>query len=219
MAEAYKKRLPAMFRDWRKLWHDDSMPIVYAQIAYGEGKPHQGDPSDSTGAELREAQLQTLSVPHTAMIVTHDLVTPTDNVHYLDKLPVGNRMALAALATVYGKQNEYSGPVYRQITINGGKARLSFDHAASGLVAHGEKLGGFAIAGEDRKWVWADARIEGDSVIVESATVPHPVAVRYSWADTPCGANLYNKAGLPAPGFRTDTWPMLTTGVYWVQKN
>jgi sialate O-acetylesterase len=168
---------------------------------------------------LREAQFQTASSPHTAMIVTHDLVTPSDNVHYLDKLPVGQRMALAALGTVYGKSIEYSGPVYHHVEFKGGKARITFDHVGGGLIARGDKLGGFALAGADRKWVWANAHIHGDSVIVESLAIPNPVAVRYAWTDTPCGANLFNKAGLPASGFRTDKWPLTTAGVQWVQKN
>ncbi len=213
-AEAYKIMLPSMIRGWRNAWHDNALPFVIAQIACTNGKPHQGPPKESAMAELRDAQLQTAATLPAGMIVTYDLVKPTDDIHYGDKIPVGNRMALAALGTFYGRQIDYSGPLYREAKIEGAKVRLSFDHLGGGLVVHGEKLGGFAIAGEDRQWTWADARIDGDTVVVESAAVPHPAAVRYAWTDTPCGANLFNRAGLPASGFRTDHWPYITKGAH-----
>ena len=218
-AEAYRRRFPALIQNWRDLWSDPKMPFLYVQIAFGTGKPFEGNPGDpAASAELREAQLLTLAVPHTAMIAAYDLPRPDDNVHYLDKLPVGHRLALAALGTVYGKNVETSGPMFRKMELNGAKARLFFDHIGGGLVAKGGTLKGFAIAGGDRKWVWAEAEIEGDCVLVRSAAVSNPVAVRYSWANGPVGANLFNKAGLPAPTFRTDNWPLSTAGVGWVQE-
>lgn len=218
MAAEYRRRFPALIQNWRELWKDPDMPFLFVQIAYGSGDRFQGEPGDNAGAELKEAQQLTLSVPHTAMVVTNDLMKPGDNVHYLDKLPVGNRLAQAALATVYGQAVECSGPVYLNQKIEGGKIRLFFDHA-SGLAAKDGKLGGFAIAGADKKWVWADAEIDGKTVVVSSAKVPNPVAVRYSWAESPCGGNLVNQAGLPSPVFRTDNWPLVTQGVMWDQKN
>ena len=217
-AEAYRARFAAMIRDWRATWADESLPIIFAQIATSNGQPHQGPPGDAPQGELRESQASALSIPHTSMIVTLDLPRPNDDVHYLDKLPVGHRFALAALADVYGQKIEGSGPLYKSQKIEASAIRLSFDHA-DGLRAKGDKLGGFAIAGADKKWVWADAKIDGSTVLVSSPQVAKPVAVRYAWTATPCGANLYNGAGLPAPCFRTDDWPMTTTGRIGVTKN
>jgi sialate O-acetylesterase len=200
-----------MIHDWRATWSDDSLPIIFAQIATSNGQLHQGPPIDSRQGELREAQAMALSLPHTAMIVTQDLPRPNDDVHYLDKLPVGHRFALAALAQVYGEKIESSGPTYRGLKSENGALRLSFDHAV-GLHAKNGALGGFAIAGTDQKWVWGEAKIDGDTVIVTSPLVEKPVAVRYAWTATPCGANLYNEADLPAPCFRTDDWPISTAG-------
>ncbi len=218
MAEAYRKRFPALIANWRELWKEPNLPFIFAQIAYGSGNRYQGQPGDFAGAELKEAQTMTLSVPNTAMIVTDDLMKPGDDVHYPNKLPVGQRFALAALATVYGKAGEYSGPIYKNSKVENGKIRLTFDHA-KGLKAREGKLGGFAIAGEDHKWAWADAEIDGETVVVSSKDVPQPVAVRYSWAESPCGGNLVNGSDLPAAVFRTDDWPMVTAGSIFDQKN
>jgi sialate O-acetylesterase len=212
-AAAYRARFPAMIRDWRALWGDPALPFIYAQISHGSGRPSGAPPGDSDQAELREAQTLALSVPGTAMIVTHDLIRPDDDVHYKDKLPVGRRFALAALSSVYGdKTVEAGGPVYRGMEIAEGAVRLSFDRAAGLRTKDGAAPGGFAIAGADKKWVWAGARIDGGTVVVSSPAVPKPVAVRYGWSAQPCGANLVNGAGLPAPTFRTDDWPLLSEG-------
>lgn len=220
MAEAYGHRFPLMIGNWRTLWGDPDMPFLYVQIAYGKGDLYTGEPAENAGAELKQMQLETMVVPHTAMVVTDDLMKPGDNVHYLDKLPVGHRLARAALATVYGKDIAYSGPVYKAQRIEGNKIRLTFDFAKTGLATRdGGKPGGFTIAGADRKWVKAEAVIEGDTVVVSSPQVPQPVAVRYSWAEQPSGGNLINKDGLPSPVFRTDNWPLITSGVLWEQKN
>lgn len=220
MAEAYRHRFPLMIQNWRALWKEPELPFLYVQIAYGKGDLYTGEPGDNRGAELKQAQLETLAVPHTAMVVTDDLMKPGDDVHYPDKLPVGHRLARAALAKVYGKDVAYSGPIYKAQRVEGDKIRLAFDFAQSGLATrNGEKPGGFTIAGADRKWVNADAVIDGETVVVSSPAVTKPVAVRYSWAEQPSGGNLINKAGLPSPVFRTDNWPMITSGVLWEQKN
>lgn len=210
-AELYRRRFPIMIRDWRALWSDPSLPFIFAEIAYSNGKPWTSASADSPQAELRESQQAGLALPHTAMISTYDLVRPGDDVHYLDKLPVGERFAQAALAVAYGRQEKWHGPVFRGAERDGHALRVRFDDA-DGLQARGGAPGGFAIAGADRKWVWAEARIAGDTVLVSHPAVPEPVAVRYNWVGTPCGANLANAAGLPAEGFRSDDWPLTTTG-------
>ena len=133
------------------------------------------------------------------------------DIHPKDKQTVGKRLALSAEAIAYGRKVEYAGPVYKSMSpANGGSAiRLTFDHIGGGLTAKGEKLTGFAIAGDDKKFVWADATIDGKTVVVSSPEVPHPTAVRYAWHINPV-CNLYNKAGLPASPFRTDDWPSIT---------
>jgi sialate O-acetylesterase len=164
-----------------------------------------GEPEESQWAELREAQLLTLELPHTAMAVTIDIGEATD-IHPKNKQEVGRRLALAAEATVYYRDTEFSGPLPGGSQQEDGKIRLSFRHAEGLKATDGGKLKGFAIAGEDRKFVWADTSIEGDHIIVSSPKVPKPVAVRYAWADNP-ECNLTNAAGLPASPFRTDDWP------------
>jgi sialate O-acetylesterase len=154
---------------------------------------------------MREAALQTLSVPNTAMAVTIDLGEWND-IHPDNKKDVGERLALAAQKLVYGgKKLVSSGPLYQSSRIDGTKIILSFTNTGSGLTAiDAEELNQFAIAGADKNFVWAKARIEGDKVVVWSEEVPEPKYVRYAWADNPVGANLYNKEGLPASPFRTD---------------
>jgi sialate O-acetylesterase len=204
----YQKLFPALIADWRQKWNQCDFPFLYVQLAsFMETKDQ---PSDSNWAELREAQLKTLSVPNTAMAVTIDIGEWND-IHPLNKEDVGKRLALAARKLAYGEDVVYSGPIYQSMKTNGGKITLTFTHTGGGLVAKGGKLRYFAVAGPDKKFVWANAKIEGDKVIVWSDSVPNPVAVRYAWADDPEGANLYNKAGsashtayLPASPFKTD---------------
>jgi len=160
-----------------------------------------------------------LQVPNTAMIVTHDLVRPDDDVHYKDKIPVGRRFARAALHLAYGRDIPYTGPICREALVEGGHIRLLFDHLCGGLESRGGPLGGFCIAGADREWTWADARIDGDTVIVNSSQVAQPAAVRYAWSKYRCGANLFNKAGLPTPTFCTDTWPLTSRGKLVIEKD
>jgi sialate O-acetylesterase len=167
------------------------------------------EPGDSAWAELREAQTMTLSLRNTGMAVIID-VGEANNIHPRNKEAVGERLALWALARDYGMKIEFSGPLYKSSSAERNGIRIRFDHADAGLATlSGQDAKGFAIAGDDHKFVWANARIEGNTVFVWSDAVAHPVAVRYAWADNP-ECNLINKAGLPASPFRTDNWPVTT---------
>lgn len=199
----YKQLLPALITDWRNKWQEGDLPFIYAQLP--NFMEVQYTPSESQWAELREAQLLSLSVPNTAMAVTIDLGEWND-IHPLDKKDVGDRLALGAAKIAYGDQQLVSsGPLFRLAKIEGGKIVISFSNTGSGLMAKdGGELQQFAIAGADKKFVWANAVIDGDKVIVSSHEIPNPKYVRYAWADNPEGANLCNKEGLPASPFRTD---------------
>jgi sialate O-acetylesterase len=206
-AYQYRELFPAMIRDWRRNWGAGQFPFLFVQLAnFMARKP---DPGESAWAELREAQLMTLSLPKTGMAVIIDIGDAND-IHPKNKQDVGLRLALAAERIAYKQNVAYSGPMYRSMTIEGSTIRLRFKDTDGGLVAKdGPGLKGFAIAGEDKRFVWADAQIEGNTVVVWSDQVPKPVAVRYAWADNP-ECNLYNGAGLPASPFRTDDWPGTT---------
>jgi sialate O-acetylesterase len=199
-AYQYRKLFPAMIEDWRKKWND-SFPFLYVQLAnFMERKPF---PSESSWSELREIQLMTLSVSDTAMAVAID-IGDEKNIHPLNKQDVGLRLSLAALSKVYGKDIIYSGPIYKSMKIEDNKIRLYFEHIGGGLkIGSGNELKGFAIAGKDKKFYWANAIIDGDTVIVSNENVTKPYVVRYAWADNP-ECNLYNKENLPASPFRTD---------------
>jgi len=199
-AGQYRELLAAMIQDWRVRFGQPDFPFLIVQLA-NYSKP-VAKPGESNWAELREAQSQVAeTVPHTGMAVAIDIGEAAD-IHPKNKKEAGRRLALVALAKVYGKRLEYSGPVFQSIRVEGSAIRVRFSHNAGGLVAKGGPLRQFAIAGSDGKFVWADARIERDTVVVSSSGVPHPAAVRYGWAHNPEGANLYNKAGLPASPFR-----------------
>lgn len=199
----YEKLLPALIQDWRKKWNDPNIPFLYVQLPnFMEAQYH---PSESNWAILREAALKTLSVPNAAMAVSIDLGEWND-IHPENKKDVGERLALAARKLAYGEKGLIaSGPLYQSATIDGEKIIVSFTNTGSGLITNnGEAPGYFSIAGSDKKFVWAEAKIEGNKVIVSSNGVDHPLYVRYAWADNPFGANLYNAEGLPASPFRTD---------------
>jgi sialate O-acetylesterase len=192
------------------------MPFFYVQLP-GLGGASKNPTDDSqyneSWNELRDAQWRGLDEPRTAMITAIDL--GDGNIHPANKQDVGARLALAARAVALGEKIEYSGPLYSGFKVEGGKIRVKFTHTGAGLVAKDTPDGvltRFAIAGSDRNYVWAEARIEGDTVVVWNDTVPAPVAVSYAWAINPTGANLYNKDGLPAAPFRSDDWPMRTLG-------
>lgn len=198
----YQKLFPTMVADWRQRWNQGDFPFLYVQLASFMATKDQ--PSESNWAELRESQLKCLSVPNTAMVVITDIGEWND-IHPLNKEDVGKRLALAAENIAYGEKDVvYSGPIYKSMTTDGNKITLTFTDIDGGLFAKGGELKYFAIAGPDKKFVWAKAEIEGDKIIVSSDEVANPVAVRYAWADNPDIANLYNKAGLPASPFRTD---------------
>lgn len=206
-AYQYRSLLPALIQGWRQAWGEGNFPFLIVQLPnYGTRRP---EPSESAWSELREAQLMTLRVPNTGLAVTIDLGEAL-NLHPLRKREVGERLALWALGTTYGKHIVYSGPLYQSMKVQGDQIRIQFDHVGTGLEARGgEVLRGFAIAGADRVFRWANARIDGDDAIVSSPDVPAPVAVRYAWGDNP-DCNLYNKEGLPASPFRTDAWTEIT---------
>jgi sialate O-acetylesterase len=206
-AYQYRELFPTTIKSWWNNWGQGDFPFLFVQLA--NFMDVKDAPGDSAWAELREAQTMTLDMPNTGMAVIIDIGDARD-IHPKNKQDVGQRLALWALANTYGKDVVYSGPLYKSMEKNGDKIILRFDHCGGGLLAQGgEPLKGFAIAGEDHKFVWADAKIEGDTVVVASGMVANPLAVRYAWADNPI-CNLYNKAGLPASPFRTDTWPGVT---------
>ena len=203
----YRKIMPVMIADWRKLFAQGDFPFYIVSLpAFHK---HSDIPIDDTWAETRESQaLVAASVHNSCLAVTIDTGDP-DNIHPKDKLPVGERLAFCALAKQYRKKVVYSGPTLALVHRLPGSIRLKFKHTDGGLFVKGDKLGEFAIAGEDQKWYWADARIHGNTVIVSSPSVPEPKAVRYAWQGNPA-ATLFNGAGLPAVPFRTDTWPGIT---------
>jgi sialate O-acetylesterase len=208
-AHRYRVLFPAMVKSWRDRWNQGEFPFLFVQLAPFMKIEEQ--PQQSAWAELREAQLMTLSKsPNTAMAVITDAGDEKD-IHPKPKKPVGERLALAARALAYGEKIEYSGPVFESMITSGPRAILRFKHTGEGLEARGEKLTGFAIAGEDKKFYNAEAKIEGDTVIVSNPKVETPVAVRFGWANYPV-VNLWNKNGLPASPFRTDTWTGVTEG-------
>jgi sialate O-acetylesterase len=207
-AYQYRTLFPVMIEDWRKAWGEGDFPFLFVQLA--NFMPAQTQPAEASAwAELREAQLMALKLPKTGMAVILD-VGEAGDIHPKDKQTVGARLALAARAIAYGQDVVYSGPVYDAMKVEGNKAVLSFKHVGSGLEAKGGgELKGFAIAGADKKFVWADAQVVGDTVVCSSPDVAQPAAVRYDWANNPIG-NFYNKEGLPATPFRTDDWPGVT---------
>ena len=214
-AVQYHALFPAMIADWRGRWGEGDFPFLLVQLAPFMGIAHT--PEDTGWALLREAQRQTtLTVPHTGMAVITD-VGDSSNIHPVRKEPVGRRLALAALGLVYGQKIEYSGPLYGSMRVDGGKIALHLTHAQNlhtvavldgdgKEVAAAGPLTGFTLAGADRKYVNADAIINGDTVIVSSPQVLQPQAVRFGWANYPL-VNLYNSAGLPASPFQTDPFP------------
>jgi sialate O-acetylesterase len=199
-----------LITNWRNKWGYE-IPFFWVQLA--NFMEPSATPVDSDWAELREAQSVTTALPQTGQAVIID-IGEADDIHPRNKQDVGYRLALAALKTTYGKDIVYTGPVYQSMKIEGNKIILTFSNIGSGLKAN-DKYGylkSFAIAGSDKKFVWAKAYVEGDKVIVYSDSITNPVAVRYAWGNNPDDANLYNKEKLPASPFRTDTWKGVTEG-------
>lgn len=206
-AYQYRSLFPTLIQDWRRQWNQGNFPFLFVQLAnFMATKPK---PTDDSWAELREAQLMALSLPKTGMAVAIDIGDAVD-IHPKNKQDVGNRLALAARGLFYGEKLVYSGPIYNSMQIEGDKIRIKFLYTGSGLMSKGnQELKGFAIAGPNKKFYWAKAAIDGNAVLVSSENVPNPVAVRYAWAANPI-CNLYNKEGLPASPFRTDSFLCIT---------
>jgi sialate O-acetylesterase len=200
--QEYEQLMLALMNDWRNKWNQGVLPFLYVQLP--GFMDYNYLPSESGWAMLRESQLKALSAPNSAMTVAIDLGEWND-IHPDNKKDVGERMALAALKLAYGENIVYSGPLYKTATVEGNRISISFEHTGGGLVTNdGEEPGDFAIAGADKKFVWAKAKIEGNKIIVWSNEIAQPLYVRYAWADNPVHPNLYNKEGLPASPFRTD---------------
>ena len=182
---------------WRKQWGQGDFPFYFVQLAAQD--------ANSNRPEVRESQAQALKVPNTAMAVAMDLGEKT-NVHPKNKQDLGDRLARIARANVYGEKIEYCGPMYESMQVEGNSIRVKFTHVGGGLVAKGGPLKWFQVAGPDKKFVDATARIDGNTIVVSAPGVSAPVAVRYAWYRWSEGANLYNADGLPAPQFRSDEW-------------
>ncbi len=196
--EQYDVLFPVLIANWRERWQNRDLSFHYVQIApydYGE---------EIRSQRLRESQMKALTVPHTGMVVTLDIGNP-GNIHPANKQEVGRRLALWALAKDYQKKLTYSGPIYKSMEIKDDEIFISFEYTENGLWSEDKKLENFIIAGEDRNFKKADARIEGDKLVVSHPDITHPVAVRYAWSNT-AEATLFNKEGLPASTFRTDNW-------------
>lgn len=201
--QQYRDLFTEMTKNWRQLFDCGNLPFYYVQL------PNYGkisfEPHDSAWARLRDSQFAALSLPDTAMAVTIDVGDPND-IHPQNKSEVGRRLSLIALNKIYNKNMPCSGPVYKGHYIENDKIRVFFDHIENGLIAKTTLDRQFSIAGNDKKFVWARAVIDRNSVLVYSPQINHPKAVRYLWADSPLGCGLYNSAGLPAAPFKTDDW-------------
>jgi len=209
-AYQYQTLFPTLIRDWRARWKQEDLPFLFVQLA--NYQPDQPQPADYEWAELREAQRRTLSLPNTGMVVATDL-GDRDNIHPRNKQDVGHRLALAARHVAYNDQQvTYSGPTFEKMETKDNTLRLTFGNLGGGLVLKapgGDYLKGFAIAGVDHHFHWAQGHLEGNTLVLSSKEVPQPKDVRYDWSNNPY-PNLYNKAGLPASPFRTDEWPGIT---------
>ncbi|MCL4693705.1 MAG: sialate O-acetylesterase [Candidatus Hydrogenedentes bacterium] len=207
-AYQYRSLFPAMIEDWRANWGQDEFPFLFVQLANFMKRNPDANAS-SAWAELREAQSMTLGLENTGQAVIID-IGEADDIHPRNKQDVGSRLAQSAWHVAYDMDGAiWSGPVMSTMKVEGNAVRITFDHANQGLMANGDALRGFAVAGEDKVFHWADATIDGNAVVVSSPDVANPVAVRYGWGDNPL-CNLYNGAGLPASPFRTDDWPGVT---------
>ncbi len=212
----YQELLPNMINDWRTRWNSEFSFYIVQLAAFGNGLPATKEPGlQDTWAELQEAQhLTAVTLPRCGLVVTNDIGEERD-IHPKNKQEVGRRLALWALAHDYGRTNTvFSGPMFRNAVVEDGRVRVQFDHVGGGLKTRdGGVPRHFQIAGQDQKWAWAEAKIEGSEIVVSSSAVPNPVGVRYAWAAWPEGANLINAEGLPAGCFRTDEFIPSTLGV------
>lgn len=202
--DIYRSLMETLVGSWRSEWRQGDFPFYYVQLA-NYGKVDSLPVNENGTVLIRQAQLENLSIPNSGMAVAIDNANPEDpgNIHPKNKQEIGLRLALIAAAKAYGQNSAYSGPIFSKMEVQGKQIRLYFDHVEGGLVAKGDTLKGFAIAGTDQKFVFANARIEGNTVVVCAPEIPKPAMVRYGWASNPV-TNLYNKAGLPASPFKTD---------------
>jgi len=216
-SKQYRVLFPIMITDWREKWGQGNFPFLFVQLPNINKPATEPVQGEDRWPGVREAQAKAMSVPNTGMATIIDVGDP-DEVHGKDKIDVGVRLSLVARHLVYGEDIVYTGPTYDSMKVEGNKVLITFKDTGSGLAIGtppwtpsgkippvASELKGFAIAGADKKWVWAQARINGDQVVVSSDQAPNPVAVRYGWADNP-PCNLYNKEKLPAAPFRTDDW-------------
>lgn len=209
-AVQYRSLFKTMIKNWRDEWGQGDFPFYFVQLAnFLKTVP---EPTDSTWAELREAQTMALALPNTGQAIIIDIGDAND-IHPTNKLDVGNRLAAIALHKDYGRDIVWASPMYQSMEIKGNKAIITFNGIGGGLVARSDDgiIKGFAIAGADKKFYWANAKIDGNKVSVTCDKVAVPVAVRYAWASNPV-CNLYNKEGFPACPFRTDNWKELSAG-------
>jgi sialate O-acetylesterase len=215
----YFHKMQALIGGWRSVWNQADFPLYFYFVQLADWQQPNDDPAGGDGwARLREAQRQALTIDHTGMAVTIDIGQAND-IHPRNKQDVGARLARWALRDVANKDLVVSGPLFRESTVEDGQIRVHFDHVGSGLMVGTRKEGlqpteedqdgslkRFAIAADDRVWHWADAKIDGDTLVVSSENVAKPSAVRYGFSMNPDGANLHNREGLPASPFRSDSW-------------
>jgi sialate O-acetylesterase len=216
-AYEYRKAFALLINDWRERWGIGDFPFYFAQLSSYKGNNGTSN-NGSMWAELRESQAEALTLPNTGMAVTIDVGDPED-IHPKNKQDVGQRLAAIALYKTYGRSIAWSGPALKSMSIEDNKIRISFEHVFGGLVAKGDALHGFEIAGSDGKFYPAVAEIDKDHILIRSENIKVPAAVRYAWADNSSAANLYNKAGFPAAPFRTDEWKGVTAHAKYLVKN
>lgn len=208
-AKEYKKSFPLLIQDWRTKFKQGDFPFYFVQLSTFN-EQNGNSKVGSRWAELREAQSETLKVPNTGMAVTTDIGNAKD-IHPTNKQDVGLRLAAIALNNIYGKKQVYSGPVYKSQEVKGNQIILTFDSIGSGLLTpNNDELKGFEIAGVDKVFHSAKAKIKDNKIIVSSDQVQNPIAVHYGWADDDSEINLFNKEKFPASPFRTDNWEMIT---------
>jgi sialate O-acetylesterase len=209
-AEQYRVLFPSLIDDWRKQWNNETMPFLFVELANFGFRQGENEPvKDDNWPALRDAQRSALALPNTYRVTAIDILDeegPVWNIHPLNKQLIGNRLFLTALANVYGdKTMSWSGPAFTSASFKGNTTIVTFAHAKGLKAKEGTEIKGFALAGSERKWHWAQAKVVGENLVISSANVPQPVAVRYSWHINPLG-NLVNGASLPAFPFRSDQW-------------